>query len=110
MISHSSINKSEVEKVYIKRTVEHLSATPNNRLGDLPHGSKGFRFGYSQTKCRNEECFQCNLLQYIFGEFVPAPAGLGILNFGEAVVNTGIFMLALKSAQVFQNLLKSLFT
>ena len=96
------VGKSEVEKVHIKHTIEHHSATPNNRLGDLPHGSKGFRFGYSQTKCQKKECFQCNLLQYIFGEFVPAPAGLGILNFGEAVVNTGIFMLALKSAQVFQ--------
>ena len=84
------LDKSEVEKVKIKHTVEHLPATPNNHLGDLPHGSKGFRFGYSQRKCPKTECFQCNLLQVIFADhFAPPPVGLGILNFGEAAVNTG---------------------
>ena len=97
------VGKSEVEKVHIKHTVEHHSATPNNRLGDLPHGSKGFRFGYSQRKCSKKPCFQCSLLQYTFGEFNPAPFGIGTLNFGEALVNLGTFMLALKSAQTFQN-------
>ena len=102
MSRHSRIDKSEVEKVHIKHTVDHHSATPNNRLGDLPHGSKGFRFGYTQRKCRETECFQCNLLQLILGEFVPAPAGLGTLNLGDAAVNIGILMLALKSAKFFK--------
>ena len=88
------VDESEAEKVYIKHTTEHLSATPNNRVGELPHGSKGFRFGYRQRKCPKAECFQCNLLQLIFGEFVPAPAGLGTLNLGDAAVNIGILMLA----------------
>ena len=83
------VDECEVEKLHIKHTIEHLSATPNNRLGDLPHGSKGFRFRYRQRQCAKAECFQCNLLQLIFGEFVPEPAGLGILNFGESAVNTG---------------------
>ena len=98
MSRHSRIDKSEVEKVHIKHTVEHHSATPNNRLGDLPHGSKGFRFGYSQRKCRRTKCFQCNLIQYVIGEFGPAPAGLGTLNYGDAAVNIGNLILALKSA------------
>ena len=95
------VDKSEVEKVHIKHTVEHLSATPNNRLGDLPHGSKGFRFGYSQRKCPKTECFQCNLQILIFGEFVPAPAGLGILNLGEAAVNTGKVIIHKSCSEVF---------
>ena len=82
----------------VKCTKEHHSATPNNRRGNLPHGSKGFRFGYSQKQCRKKACFQCNLLQLVFGEFAPAPAGLGTLNLGDAAANLGILMLALKSA------------
>ena len=99
MSRHSRIDKSEVEKVYIKHTVEHHSATPNNRLGDLPHGSKGFRFGYSQRKCRKTECFQCNLLQVIYGDF---GGGLGTLKLGDAALNIGILMFALKSAHFFK--------
>ena len=90
------VGKSEVEKVHIKHTIEHHSATPNNRLGDLPHGSKGFRFGYSQRKCRKKKCFQCDLIAPTSGEFFTSSEGLGTLNFGEAAVNIGI--LALKSA------------
>ena len=41
---------------------EHLTATPNNRHGELAHGSKGFRFGYNQAKCSEKECFQCKML------------------------------------------------
>ena len=83
--------------MYIKRSIEHLSATPNNRLGDLPHGSKGFRFGYSQRKCKKTECFQCTLLQYAFGTYLPAPLGLGQLYVGDAAINLGMVMLDLKS-------------
>ena len=82
--------------MYIKHTTEHLSATPNNRVGELPHGSKGFRFGYSQRKCRKKKCFQCDLIAPTSGEFFTSSEGLGTLNFGEAAVNIGI--LALKSA------------
>ena len=92
------VDKTKVEKVHIKHTIEHHSATPNNRLGDLPHGSKGFRFGYSQQKCRQKkECFQCNLLQLIIGD-----VNIGTLNLGDAAVNIGILMLALKSAHFFK--------
>ena len=93
----------------IKCAKEHHSATPNNRLGDLPHGSKGFRFGYSQRKCRKTACFQCNLIQAVIGEFAPAPAGLGTLNYGDAAVNIGNLMLALKSA-FFLKFILSLFS
>ena len=89
------VDESEAEKVYIKHTTEHLSATPNNRVGELPHRSKGFRFGYSQRKCRKTKCFQCDLLAVTSGEFFTSSDGLGTLNFGEAAVNIGI--LALKS-------------
>jgi len=42
---------------------EHHTAAPNNRRGPLPHGSRGFRFGYLQRKCREDvECFQCSML------------------------------------------------
>ena len=41
---------------------EHRSETPNSR-GQLPHGSKGFKFGYAQRRCDKDECFQCKLLQ-----------------------------------------------
>ena len=70
--------------MYIKHTTEHLSATPNNRVGELPHGSKGFRFGYSQRKCRKKKCFQCDLIAPTSGEFFTSSEGLGTLNFGEA--------------------------
>ena len=95
------VDKSEDKKVYIKRTKEHLSATPNNRLGDLPHGSKGFRFGYSQRKCKKTECFQCTLLQYAFGTYLPAPLGLGQLYIGDAAINLGMVMLDLMSGFFF---------
>ena len=42
---------------------EHLSATPNNRKGQLPSGSKGFRFGYKQQVCTTTKCFQCGILE-----------------------------------------------
>jgi hypothetical protein len=42
---------------------EHLSATPNNR-GQLPSGSKGFKFGYAQQICKSTKCFQCELTQF----------------------------------------------
>ena len=86
----------------IKCAKEHHSATPNNRQGDLPHGSKGFRFGYSQRKCRKTACFQCNLIQAVIGEFAPAPDGLGTLNYGDAAVNIGNLMFALKFAFSFR--------
>ena len=41
---------------------EHLSATPNNRR-QLPSGSKGFKFGYAQQKCKTTKCFQCQIIQ-----------------------------------------------
>ena len=44
---------------------EHLAATPNNRRGVLPHGSRGFRFGYSQRQCSSKRCFQCGMLNVI---------------------------------------------
>ena len=91
--------------MHIKHTVEHHSATPNNRLGDLPHGSKGFRFGYSQRKCRETECFQCNLLQLIIGDVNIESGGANIdtLDLGQqSAVNIGILMLALKSAHFFK--------
>ena len=104
MSRHSRIDKSEVEKVYIKHTVEHHSATPNNRLGDLPHGSKGFRFVYSQRKCRKTKCFQCDLLQLIIGDLNIQNRGANqdTLNLGDAAVSIGILMLALKSAHLFK--------
>ena len=41
---------------------EHQSNSPNSR-GKLPHGSKGFRFGFAQRQCEKEKCFQCNFLK-----------------------------------------------
>ena len=38
---------------------EHLKGSPNTR-GELPHGSRGFRFGYAQRRCRpdGQDCVQ----------------------------------------------------
>ena len=91
--------------MYIKCNKEHHSATPNNHLGDLPHGSKGFRFGYSQRKCRETECFQCNLLQLIIGDLNIENGGANIDTLDlsqQSAVNIGILMLALKSAHFFK--------
>ena len=31
-------------------------------LGELAHGSRGFRFGFRQRPCKETECYQCNLI------------------------------------------------
>ena len=42
---------------------EHLKGSPNSR-GELPHGSRGFRFGYAQRRCRpdGQDCVQCKVI------------------------------------------------
>jgi len=42
---------------------EHLKGSPNTR-GELPHGSRGFRFGYAQRRCRpdGQDCVQCKVI------------------------------------------------